>query len=121
MTILPWRQRLMTFVELIPVKVLAITRKGEEIKQSIDLDGKTIVVERNTTYESNFKDLEIYHNLDIEYMYMESGQETSEAVSNGSADVTAKDSNKAITEVQLYPKPERKFSHGRTTIFRVGS
>ncbi len=32
MTILPWRQRLMTFVELIPVKVLAITRKGEEIK-----------------------------------------------------------------------------------------
>jgi len=105
-TILPWREKLMRFVKLIPIRVIIVTRENEEITDPLQLNGKKIVVQHNTTYEACFKILEETYDLEVDYLFVESSSEASNAVSKGWADVTAKDSNKAISEMMTYDNLE---------------
>jgi len=95
-TILPWREKLLRFVKIIPTMQLIITRKGEKIKTLEELKGKLIAVTPQTSYAERLKEIEIQLNTKFKYFETATTDLMMEAVANKKADLTLRDSNRVI-------------------------
>jgi len=104
MTVLPWRMGLMSFVDIAPVTIVTLSQEQNPIERPSDMSGKVYITNNNTSYKTELIDYIETHKLDVEAIYVESGDETVRAVALGEADFTVKDSNKALGEMQKYSK-----------------
>lgn len=105
-TVLPWREELIDFVPMIPIKEVAIHRKGFDLTGVEGLDSLRVSVMPSSSYETLFEEMKEKHSIDYEYVHSKSITDTLVKVSGGEADVTAMDSNRAIVEVQMYDNLE---------------
>lgn len=101
-TVLPWREKLIRFIKIVPVRQIAITRTGEELETLNDLYGKEIALKPDTSYESRLHEIENELNLHFIYYYVDATSDQQKAVSEGLADVSIQDSNLAIKEIRKY-------------------
>lgn len=101
-TVLPWREQIIRFIKIVPVRQIAITREGEELETLNDLYGRSIALKHDTSYEGRLLEIEKELNLHFYYYYVESTIEQQKAVSEGLADISIQDSNLAIKEIKKY-------------------
>lgn len=101
-TINSWRQKLMIIVPVFPVKLLLITRKGEEIQHITDLSLKTIATREAYSYTDVFQQLDAEFELQLNYVYAENSDSMFQAVEQGIAFATANDSDAAIVSIREY-------------------
>ncbi len=102
LTILPWRSKLVSFVDTIPTKILIVSRTGEEISRIEDLKGKEIVTLENSSLHTQFKKIENKHNFSLDYIYEEKIGTWFQKISEGTGDVTARDANMTIFELRNF-------------------
>lgn len=102
LTINDWRQKFIAFVPIFPVKILLITRKGEEIQNITDLAGKTIATVEAFSYTDLFQKLDAEQNLELDYIFVENSDRMFESVSGGDAFAMAADSDASIVNINVY-------------------
>ncbi len=102
LTILPWRSKLVSFVQTIPTKILIVSRTGEEISRIEDLKGKEIVTLENSSLHTQFKKIEDKHNFSLDYIYEEKIGTWFKKISEGTGDVTARDANMTIFDLRNF-------------------
>jgi len=98
-TEMPWRAKLMRFIHIIPTRQVIITRTGEEITELEDIIGRKISLVKHTSQEDKFKEIGAGLGVEFEYYYVDEIIDMSKAVSEGLADVSAHDSDRAILEI----------------------
>jgi membrane-bound lytic murein transglycosylase MltF len=108
-TIIPWRKKILTFVETVPVRQMLMTRKGEEIRKIEQLIGKKIASDPLSSFAVTFNRLEkkLSSNLNrpVVFDYFETRLlDMVKAVVDGRADVTIRDSNVSILTTDKYPE-----------------
>ncbi len=102
LTVLPWREQILSFIPIIPTKIVLVTRKDDKITAIEQLNNKKVSVVYETSYYKKFKDIEKERNIEFEYILVESTAQTFEYVNDSKADFTARDVNRAIVSVQAY-------------------
>ena len=102
LTVLPWREKLLDFVDLIPTKIVLVTRKGEEINDLKNLEGKVIVTVFESSYYTKFKEIENKLGEKFDYLFVKSTTLTFKHVSDKRGDVTARDANTTILALKDY-------------------
>jgi len=102
LTLLPWREKLLAFVKVIPVKQMLLSRKGEEIKSLDELKGKKISVKPSTSYAGSFEKLETKLNTKFNIVKVKTTGDMPKFVSEKRADITVQDSHRCIKMVQKY-------------------
>ncbi len=103
LTKLVWRQGLMEFVDIAPVTIAVISDVKNPIHRPEDMDGKAYMINPNTSYDTALTEFINKHGLNLETIYVSSGEIAIAAVANGEVDFTVKDSNKALGEMQRFP------------------
>lgn len=101
LTVLVWRERLMDFVDLIPVSIVVMTSDGLVVQTESDLTGLRVAVEPNTSYFTDINALNEEMDLDLTIIPVESGSVALDYLLEGKADFTLKDSNAALYEAKL--------------------
>jgi len=101
-SVLPWREKLFKFIEIVPVRQMTITRKGEELNSLDELTDKVIALMPDTSYESRLWEIEKELNIKFTYYFVEGTRDQQKAVSEGIADVSIQDSNIAMNELKRY-------------------
>ncbi len=101
LTVLDWRKRLMDFVEFVPVGIVIMTSDNFVVESIDDLKGLTIAIEQNTSYFSVMNRLNKENDLDLNFIYVKSGEIALEYMLVGKCDFTVKDSNSALYESRL--------------------
>jgi len=105
-TILPWRQKLMRFVEVLPVRQLLIHRSGEYFEDIEVMAEKKIAVKPDTSYETQLIALESEYSMTLNRISVDSTIDQVQAVVDGRADITLKDSNIAVLELRNFDNLE---------------
>lgn len=100
MTILPWREKLLRFIKIIPTRQLLITRKGEEIKTADELKGRIITIIASSSYEESFRRIETELKIKFEYNFLNDNASVEKMVTENPGYVTALDSNRALNTIQ---------------------
>lgn len=101
-SVLPWREKLFKFIDIVPVKQMTLTRKGEELNSLDELTEKVIALKPDTSYESRLWEIEKELDVKFDYYYVEGTRDQQKAVSEGFADVSIQDSNIAMNELKQY-------------------
>jgi len=104
LTVLPWREQLLTFVPIFEVRELIVSNTNDIAKNISDLDGQIVATVTGSAYEHSLSDLEINNEITIEYMFMPDRAGTIQAVESEEAYVTVMDSNLALLEITKYEK-----------------
>ncbi len=104
LTMTPWRKRMMSFSEIIPVGVVVLTSGEYYVDTFDDLKSKTIAVVAKTTYEQIALDLSVSENLDLKFIFVESSDLALEKLMAGEVDFTLKDSNTAFHDLKIHPE-----------------
>lgn len=99
LTVLPWREQLLTFVPIFEVRELIVSNTDNVAKSVSDLDGQLVAIITSSSYEESLMALEDEHNISVDYLFTPDRIEGVEAVENEEAYVTVMDSNLAILEV----------------------
>lgn len=102
MSILEWREKLMSFVKIIPVSIVVMTDEDTVIETMTDLRNMTVAIEPNTSYDQALKYQDKLHELNLEYVYIDNGDIAVAYVLDGKADFTVKDSNVALIEARKW-------------------
>jgi len=102
LTILPWREKIMSFVETAPVRQMVVTRAGEEIESYDEIDGKKVVLLKNSSFEKRIKEIINEYSIDPEVIYIKDSGNYENYLAEGRADMSIRDSNRAIVEVQEF-------------------
>jgi ABC-type amino acid transport substrate-binding protein len=84
--ILPWREKLMTFIPELPAGLILAGRKGEEIDDITGLDGKRIAVAPGAFQETMITQMMKEKGFTVEFVYLASNDDPFEFVSSGKAD-----------------------------------
>ncbi len=102
-TILPWRQQIFNFIDLIPTTIILVNRKGDEIVDFKDLDGKRAVVTKGSNAVGIFEKIEKEYNIELKYVYSEEvGTMYNQYIEENRADIAARDANVAIFDFKDY-------------------
>ena len=104
MTILPWREKLLRFIKVIPTRQLLITRKGEEIKTIDELKGRIITIIADSSYEESFRKIETELKIKFVYNFLKDSASVEKMVTKKPGYVTALDSNRALKAIQRHRK-----------------
>ena len=104
LTIIEWRNKLMSFVEIIPVSIVVITTDDLVLETKEDLRGLRVAIETNTTYYTEVSALNEQMDLGLEVIPVGSGEVAIDFILNGEADFTLKDSNAALYEAKQEPR-----------------
>ncbi len=102
LTHLEWRKRIFNQIEAVPVSTVIVQKVGSGISEIKDLDGLTIALNRDTSYEGVLSDLITTYDLNIEIMEVLSDAAGYEAVQNGIADITIIDSDIGFLFLKQY-------------------
>ena len=101
-TVLPWREKLMSIIKIVPTKQMLIYNKRKKIRDIKDLNGKKIAMVRDSSMEYNLLKIKKRENIDFEFVYTKTFSDMEEYVSNGKADCTVYDSDRAYTSVYTH-------------------
>ena len=102
MTIMPWREKLLCFVKVLPSRILLLTRKDEEIQDIIELKNKTISMVFNTSYETRLRKIE--KDLDYSFHIVEVSKTADmvKYVAEGKTDATFQDGHRVLNTLKQY-------------------
>ena len=92
----------MSFVETVPVRQMVVTRAGEEIESYDEIDGKKVVLLKNSSFEKRIKEIINEYSIDPEVIYIKDSGNYENYLAEGRADMSIRDSNRAIVEVQEF-------------------
>ncbi|WP_430885539.1 hypothetical protein [Fusibacter sp. JL216-2] len=98
LTIMPWREKLMDFIEIIPVSVVIMTTDDLIINDLQELNGLEVAVTASTSYASIMEDLIKTYDLDIKVNYVSDSHRAKIMMLEGGADFVFRDSNTALYE-----------------------
>lgn len=98
LTIMAWREKLMGFIEIIPVSVVVLTTDDLVINDLQELNGLEVAVTSSTSYDSIMQDLIKTYDLDLKVNYVLDSHEAKVMMLNGGADFVFRDSNTALYE-----------------------
>lgn len=101
-TALSWREKLFDIVKFIPNKQMVVCRRDENIKKIGDLNNKTAVFVKNSSFESNFMNVTKGSKLNTKIVYEEDFVKTSIMVSEGKGIFTIHDSDNAFKAIAEY-------------------
>jgi len=101
-TALPWRERLFDIVKFIPNKQMVVCRRDERVKKIDELENKTAVFVKNSSFENNFMRIAREKKMNTKIIYVEDFMETSKIVANGKNLFTIHDSDNAFRAVAEY-------------------
>ncbi len=101
-TILPWRDELLDFIQITPVKQIVVTRKNGKIDNNEGLKGKKIAMQMASSYATRAQKIE--KDLGIKFNFLEVNEtgDMPVAVAEGKADVTFQDSDMALLTVSKH-------------------
>lgn len=102
LTILPWREKLMGFVHVIPSRELIVTRKGESINSLEELLDRKVSVALNTSHHVTLMRIQESLGQPLNLFIIDEYYDMVKIVSQGDADVTVFDSDRVFYEMEIY-------------------
>lgn len=102
LTILPWREKLMRFVKVIPSRELIVTRKGETIESLDGMLNKKVSVALNTSHHQTLMRIQEELGQPLNLYVIDEYYDMVKIVSEGHADVTVFDSDRIFYEMEIY-------------------
>lgn len=106
LTHLPWRSQILNQIEGVPVSTVVVQKKGSQIESMKDLDGMTVALNRDTSYEVVLNNIVKDQGIQVEIYDVFNDVGAYEAVIDGQADVTITDSDLAFLILRDYPDLE---------------
>ncbi len=96
LTHLPWRSQILNQIEGVPVSTVIVQKKGSQIENMKDLDGMTVALNRDTSYEVILNNIIKEYGINVGIYDVVNDVGAFEAVVDGLADVTITDSDLAF-------------------------
>ncbi len=106
LTHLPWRSQILNQIEGVPVSTVIVQKKGSQIENMKDLDGMTVALNRDTSYEVILNNIIKEYGINVGIYDVVNDVGAFEAVVDGLADVTITDSDLAFLILRDYPDLE---------------
>lgn len=103
MTHLPWRQQFLNQIANIPVRSIMVMPEDTNYKSIPDLNGLTVAIVKDTSYEMALIALEEEYYIDFKMLEVLSSHEGYAAVRDGLADCTIVDSDMGFLYLSEYP------------------
>lgn len=85
-SIVPWREKMMKMVPMMPVGQVLANREGDDVGNLTDLDGKRVAVIPGSYQETLIKNLMDRDGFKVKFVYMETDENPLEFVKNKKAD-----------------------------------
>ncbi len=101
-TVLPWREKMFDIIRFVPSRQMVVSRKNLLPKKSNDLKNKSCAMVKNTSMEFNLNKIKKENNISFTYIYTEDFDAMDRMVSEGKADFTVYDSDRAFAALQTY-------------------
>jgi len=101
-TVLPWREKLFDIVRFVPSREMLISRTDNLPKQISDLNNKICVMVRNTSMELTLEKIKKANHIDFTYINPDNFDAMDLMVSEGKADFTVYDSDRAFVALEKY-------------------
>jgi len=109
-THLPWRQLIFNQIDIVPAKAVFVFHSDATINRIEELDGKTIAINRDTSFESILQDIIKEYDIKVEIIDITRDLEGYDAVQNKDADATMIDSDLGLLLLQDYDNLVISFS-----------
>lgn len=101
-TVLPWRDKMFDIIRFVPSRQMLVTRLDNRPQQFRDLDSKICVMVKDTSMELNLERIKKENNISFPYIYTEDFDSMDKFVSEGKADFTVYDSDRAFAALKNY-------------------
>ncbi len=99
-TLLPWREEASLMIPVVPIQELLIVRLGCEVSELHELEGKTLAIQPDSSYAFTMAQVSETKKVTFNTFEVTTIPETILAVSQGDADFTIHDSNRAFIEIE---------------------
>ena len=110
LSVLPWREKLMDFIPILPVRLLVLSSRTDPLIQLGDLQEKTAIVFADTSHETSLRTLNEHLGLNINILAVEYGTDREQALLDGRADFYIIDSNSILRSGRASGNPEIEVS-----------
>jgi len=101
-TALPWREKMFDIVRFVPSREMLISRTENMPKQISDLNNKVCVMVRNTSMELTLNKIKSANHIDFTYINPDNFDAMDKMVSEGKADFTVYDSDRAFVALEKH-------------------
>jgi membrane-bound lytic murein transglycosylase MltF len=101
-TVLPWREKMFDIIRYVPSRQMIVSRLDNKPKTLSDLNNKVCVMVKNTSMEQNLESMKLANQLSFTYIHTEKFDVMDQMVSEGKADFTAYDSDRAFAALSHY-------------------
>jgi len=101
-TVLPWREKMFDIIRFVPSRQMIVSRKDLLPQKLGDLKNKSCAMVKNTSMELNLDKIKKKNNISFTYIYAEEFDAMDRMVSDGKADFTVYDSDRAFAALQTY-------------------
>jgi len=102
-TALDWREKMFNIIKFVPTRQLIVSRKDNLPKNKSDIDNKVFSMVSNTSMEQNLEIIKKQNGLTLSYLYTDNFDNMDRLVSEGRADFTVFDGDRAFTAVSNHP------------------
>jgi membrane-bound lytic murein transglycosylase MltF len=101
-TVLPWREKMFDIVKYVPSRQMIVSRLESYPKTIADLNNKVCAMVKDTSMEFNLNKIIADNDLNITYLYTDDFDAMDKMVSEGLADFTVYDSDRAFVAHNHY-------------------
>ncbi|KPA09908.1 murein transglycosylase [Candidatus Magnetomorum sp. HK-1] len=101
-TVLPWREKMIDIIKLVPSRQMLVCRKDNLPLKLHDMNNKSCVMVKNTSMEYNIENIKKKNDIFFTYIYTEKFYTMDKMVSEGKADFTVYDSDRAYVALKNY-------------------
>lgn len=101
-TVLPWREKILSFVPILPTRIVMISRAEDHINSPEDLNGKKVLTSPGTSFELVINNLVKEYNLEVTMVPVDPTTVFAELVHNRTVDVAPNDSIYAMEGLKNY-------------------
>ena len=101
-TVLPWREKMFDIIKYVPSRQMIVSRKENKPLRIEDLNNKNCAMVKNTSMELNLEKIKKDKNIDFTYINTEDFDALDKMVSEGKADFTVYDSDRAFAACRNY-------------------
>jgi ABC-type amino acid transport substrate-binding protein len=101
-TALPWREKMFDIIKYVPSRQMIVSSLHNKPNTLSDLNNKVCVMVKNTSMEQNLENMRLANQLSFTYINTENFDATDQMVSEGKADFTAYDRDRAFAILDKY-------------------
>jgi membrane-bound lytic murein transglycosylase MltF len=101
-TALPWREKMFDIVKFIPTRQMVISRKDNLPNDIADLNNRVCAMVKHTSMERKIEQVKNEHHINIIYNNTDNFDAMDKMVSEGNADFTVYDSDRAFSALKNY-------------------